>query len=1108
MRVIKLLLLLIFSSIGSAAAEGLGPYDFWNAFRKTSPFPLQDFIASPISPSGDAVVILTEPPARVWSDRESVVKAAFDDNLVSMEVHSYPVGYDGWVRDIVLQLRNVDQAALAKGMRLLSEAFHGTAYGASYRTFEPYPWYQFAEPGRHLGPSNLRISAASLNNWLFQTALKFVNRTANKDGTFDQHSRAPVPLSKLFDDANTGIFFSITPGLVLLVFDRNRLLNEIEASLRQFSLDSDALVGAVAKQGSTLLALVGRERTTSVSDMPPLRVDTILTLAAATEEDLAQSFERNAPLAGPTSDVQLRKFLDAHFADGKTGIPETKELPRSRAADWAPILLSRELTNTEYGQLLNITDQMLKGWSMADLVAYGNFPYPAPTEFPHPNGIFRHLKVKFGDSFDGLTFNWNTAGFGAWTEFDKYQIYTVLNSNALPISYIPDAPQSGLGEAKQSVIRATEDEYGQYFAHLRDPNLNRVAQYSALHVIFTHLPVKAVRVEPLIAQDVYDQRWDAFKSVVQAAVRKLAGLQSAERPASTAGHEKKPTNLESLAANTCGTDAILRSIFATSKRAKDLVAEYGKDDMRLAKLADAMVDRTRVFGLLDPQYKLMYEAEDAFENDIRRYNSSVSSCRLMPSKVQCSGLRNEKSRLEERESKLVAWKKELDQQHASLRSLVQDGQELVPLLPMSGDCRAAWQSVHNARPESNDGAFTTPSIVVSTDVEGRLSGGHNLNGRSLEVIPDSSVAVGSFRPDGGGKVLRLNPDDISKSTTVAREFERSRVEFQTGDAAAKKRVEERIAATLKSDTAPAKPFTAAALAREGNASATRGLGADPGRHMVGTHFFDVPEAQLTNAVRIANETQANLVAGSKDGVYSLIDPGPPPVGVAARSPADMLRLVEAKAAEAAHSKTSAGDYVIVSDGTLSIAEMDGIRVSAETRQLIATAGGGGGNGLPPGGNRIGMFFGREPGGTGRGGKDSLIAFPFGKSVHGVLRRVDADWAKATLDHASVSISSDGKSMVGRLQIPFKTVDSPMLVQLKAFFTSRQVRPMDLDTLKTIVGKELENVPDGTMIGTKLADIKRAFNNEMRGDAQLQSRLRLNDLDFFVVEIISDAQGSG
>ena len=42
---------------GGAAAQDLDPNDFWAAVRRTSPILVQDIVASPISPSGKAILV-------------------------------------------------------------------------------------------------------------------------------------------------------------------------------------------------------------------------------------------------------------------------------------------------------------------------------------------------------------------------------------------------------------------------------------------------------------------------------------------------------------------------------------------------------------------------------------------------------------------------------------------------------------------------------------------------------------------------------------------------------------------------------------------------------------------------------------------------------------------------------------------------------------------------------------------------------------------------------------------------------------------------------------------------------------------------------------------
>jgi hypothetical protein len=148
------------------------------------------------------------------------------------------------------------------------------------------------------------------------------------------------------------------------------------AEIRQFAMQSDLIVGAVSTSDGTLVA--GRERIIPVEVLPPLRIETVNLLASVQHGsggELAQSYERNAP-----------------FAD------------RMNAQhDWAPIFLSPELRDTEYGSLLNITDQLLKSWSNGGRTRYVYFEYPKPSRYPFAQPLYEHLGV------NTVVYNWNTS---------------------------------------------------------------------------------------------------------------------------------------------------------------------------------------------------------------------------------------------------------------------------------------------------------------------------------------------------------------------------------------------------------------------------------------------------------------------------------------------------------------------------------------------------------------------------------------------------------------------------------------------------------------------------------------------------------------------------
>jgi hypothetical protein len=137
----------------------------------------------------------------------------------------------------------------------------------------------------------------------------------------------------------TGVFYSTNPGPVVALLPRAEagVLNDYVPDLRKFFVDTDALLGAI-KANDSLIALIGRERTSRMTVAQPLRVETVLLLASRRDSHLAQSYERTRAFAG--------KLLAGTSAD-------------LFGWDWAPILLSDALADTEFGSLLNFTDDIL-----------------------------------------------------------------------------------------------------------------------------------------------------------------------------------------------------------------------------------------------------------------------------------------------------------------------------------------------------------------------------------------------------------------------------------------------------------------------------------------------------------------------------------------------------------------------------------------------------------------------------------------------------------------------------------------------------------------------------------------------------------------------------
>jgi hypothetical protein len=93
-------------------------------------------------------------------------------------------------------------------------------------------------------------------------------------------------------------------------------------------------------------AIIGRARVLAPDVIPPLRFETFAVLARAVTDELDQSYERGYMFAG--------KLTSGPYS----------------YRDWAPSYLSASLIDTEFGALLNITDQILKSWSEAGGIEY------------------------------------------------------------------------------------------------------------------------------------------------------------------------------------------------------------------------------------------------------------------------------------------------------------------------------------------------------------------------------------------------------------------------------------------------------------------------------------------------------------------------------------------------------------------------------------------------------------------------------------------------------------------------------------------------------------------------------------------------------------------
>ncbi|MBZ0111173.1 MAG: hypothetical protein K8J08_01800, partial [Thermoanaerobaculia bacterium] len=412
----------------------------WEAFRAAFPFHTQGLALSEEHTDGTRTLIVAEPPPSVTVAK---VQAVDSTAILAAEVMNHRLGFDGYVRDLVLTVAD-DEAKLAGMESGINRLVHGSSYKAQV-LLAPY------HPARLAVKLDLSVTALEVEQWLHAPDLTLLS-------VFGEPIEGVEALRAL---PGSRVAYSATPGLVLWWIPSGTLLDEQLEVIRQFTIDSDLILGAEIADDGVLV--VGRERLAPLSLLPPLRAETIALLAGVDLAELAQSYERNHPLAGP---------LNADL-------------------DWAPIYLNPELLDTEYGSLLNLTDQILKGWSNNGLTHYENFSYPEPKEWPFEDPIPIHLKA------DTLTYNWNTTGTGYTVSGQSGVVYALNRTGALPVSYIPGGDEAALQNPDSSEIarlRAAEERAYEYFAHLNDPLLVRVVQYASLFQIFTLAPSIGARV--------------------------------------------------------------------------------------------------------------------------------------------------------------------------------------------------------------------------------------------------------------------------------------------------------------------------------------------------------------------------------------------------------------------------------------------------------------------------------------------------------------------------------------------------------------------------------------------------------------------------------------
>ena len=726
-------LLVVMAGLGETAFS-----DTWKRYRAAHPFHTQEIVISGKLDESQEIII-SEPPPHVPVDKgqiEELLGDVFAPRLVEdVRIRRHNIMRDGWAQDITARIsapKNSEaaQEAFTNSISALSRYLFGTGYGAYYRDLGndiPFVATQ--------APPNLSVSAAELKQWLIADGMEFKDAFSGEVG----------PLVVLLERRLRGTYQSLDGRLVAWVIDPvsgfvesdpdSQHLDWVEREdFRRFTLDSDIVIGAIRDRTTKYFAVIGRARKVPLDALPPLRYEMVRRLAAASSEDrsLAQSYERKHALAGRLNDGTHEGW------------------------DWAPIYLSEHLQNTEFGSLLNITDQLLKSWSLGGNIEYFNFPYPDPGEFPFEGRLDDLIKAQDVEA-SAVLFNWNTDGAASVVEIENYEFASILRTGSLPITYGSESLSGDMETG--SKLESFEEKGWSHFSSLQDPNLARVVQYTFLYQLFEEWGVA------------HDDRFDrhalpsekvneTFEGIIDGLVGEM---ERGEYPFFVSPDKRR--EFDDLLTEVESTEDLpditpddkrrlldfLIGISTAVSQVSDLISEVSEfvetAPAARAALVQAIASPHEFRGWLQRQLKhlnrfldLPGEGSDIGETALHLYR--------------------------EYQVKLDAYLLAQRLNRADFLWLYAD---------KAGALEATVAAAANALPES--GNVKTPSVVISRDAqEEKGVGGHNLDSAMARIRGDTSVSRGKVRIDNsidGETIIFVHPDDLPWSKNLGRAAARS-----------------------------------------------------------------------------------------------------------------------------------------------------------------------------------------------------------------------------------------------------------------------------------------------------------------------------------------------
>ena len=385
----------------------------WREFRKIHPFPFQTVA---LKHQGDTCVFVMSEPDR-WVKRETLANLfrRYNGHLI---VGRHLFGYNGALYDATgCAVLNSNSFPIFQ--KELFELLYGSDYKPFYTNLDtPLPHVYFSKDTLEYDLSNL--------NWdTWKRQEKFMDVT-DKTATLNVFANA---------SATNELYYSQERGFVAWRICLQAVTPSDTAfhhNARRFALDTDLILHAF-KSGSSLF-VIGRERELPVTVLPPLRVETICSLAFAGDNKMSVCF---------INATDSLRNDDPDIPDSLVWI--------------TPIEMTPTWRNTELGNLMILTDMILKSWSERAQVYDYFVGYPHPNSgFPYDVGVAEHLGYQ-------PEYMW------------------IIPENPERIGCLKPAylPKTNKLSDNNSLTELSKTNY-EYFAKLNNTDLARVAQYAHL----------------------------------------------------------------------------------------------------------------------------------------------------------------------------------------------------------------------------------------------------------------------------------------------------------------------------------------------------------------------------------------------------------------------------------------------------------------------------------------------------------------------------------------------------------------------------------------------------------------------------------------------------